>query len=354
MLGLVLAAERFVARHEANFAGNTMVLGWRDGHRAARDEAARADLLCLGDSLMKLGVLPRVLEAGLGRPAYNLAAQGATAPATFFLLKQALDAGARPRALIVEFDANVLAMAPRTIARYWPELIGPCEALDLGWNAHDPNLFGATALALLFPSVKNRDDIRGAVFPARNVESRPSRELLDAYLRNCRSNGGATAHQPMTVPREPPPIASDALRAPARWSPYPTNAAYVRRVLDLASARAIPVFWLVPPVSPARQAKREGNGLDEGYSEFVRETAARYWNVVVLDARHAGYGREVFIDPTHLDGRGASELSLAVADALATRLAGHDPDALRWIDLPDFRSRPIDVALETWDHRGLP
>src|SRR5262249_41529744 len=118
-------------------------------------------------------------------------------------------------------------------------------------------------------------------------------------------------------------------------------------------SRHVPVFWLLPPVSPSRQARRDRSGLDEGFTRFVRETSARYPNVVVLDARRSGYARELFADPTHLPRVRAVELSAAVAAALAPRLAGVAASGPRWIDLPPFRGRSIDVALEEMEQSRL-
>jgi hypothetical protein len=354
MLGLVLASERAVSRHEPIFTGDTMVLAWRAGRPMVRDEAARARVLCVGDSLVKLGVQPRVLEARLGLPSYNLAVGGASAPATFFLLRLALDVAARPSALIIDFDAEVLQTPPRMHQKYWPELIGPGEAIDLCWSAQDSDLLGRTGLALLLPSVKHRDELREDIRVSLAGGTRPTREVLAAYARHWRLNGGATVLGPTPPPPDDPAKADPATRRSRRgWVPYPANASYVRRALDLAASREVPVFWLLPPVSPSRQARRDRSGLDEGYTRFVRETAARYPNVVVLDARRSGYARDLFADPTHLHRVGAVELSAAVADALAPRLAGASATGPRWIDLPPFRGRTIDVALEEMEQSRL-
>src|SRR3954468_14498703 len=87
MLGLIAAVERSVASRAFELTANPMFLDWRESGRAARAEAARAQVLALGDSLVALGVQPRILEARFGRSAYNLAVPGAPAPASYFLLK---------------------------------------------------------------------------------------------------------------------------------------------------------------------------------------------------------------------------------------------------------------------------
>src|SRR5262249_25694322 len=122
---------------------------------------------------------------------------------------------------------------------------------------------------------------------------------------------------------------------------------YVRKFLDLAAARGVPVFWLLPPTSPAHLARSERNGVDAGYAAFVRETQARYTNVVVIDGRRAGYRREGFSDLTHRDRRCASAFSEAVASLIGPYLAGSGPShAPRWAELPPYRVRAEGVPLE--------
>src|SRR5436305_8758992 len=70
---------------------------WSQSGRAARREAVAADVLCLGDSQVKSGLLPNVLARRLGRPAYNLAVVGGQPASAYYLLARALKAGARPR-----------------------------------------------------------------------------------------------------------------------------------------------------------------------------------------------------------------------------------------------------------------
>src|SRR5262249_44154060 len=153
----------------------------------------------------------------------------------------------------------------------------------------------------------------------------PGAESYPVLLRNWRVNRGAlvpAACQPPDAVGGSEADAADPPKAsgPA-WFAYRANTVYVRKVLDLAAARGVPVFWLLPPTSPAHLARSERNGVDAGYAAFVRETQARYTNVVVIDGRRAGYRREVFSDLTHLDRRGASAFSEAVASLIGPYLA---------------------------------
>src|SRR5262249_14919578 len=73
MIALVVAVEGFVVSDPLRFVGNPDRLGWRTTRRvAAGGEARRSEVLCFGDSLVKHGVYPTVVESVLGRRAFNL------------------------------------------------------------------------------------------------------------------------------------------------------------------------------------------------------------------------------------------------------------------------------------------
>src|SRR5690349_5489229 len=71
-LGLVLAVESFVAGRPLRFL-DVPSLSRRFSARAAEREAPGRELLLLGDSLVKVGLVPEVLAGRSGRSAYNLA-----------------------------------------------------------------------------------------------------------------------------------------------------------------------------------------------------------------------------------------------------------------------------------------
>jgi hypothetical protein len=353
MLGLIVAVEQFLAARALEFTGNSVLLDWRTTGRAASSrEVRRSEVLCFGDSLVKHGIYPPILEASLGRPAFNLAIPAAPPPASYFLLRRALDAGARPRAVIVDAHAMLLPSRPGLSAGYWPELLTVRELLELSLVARDSRLFTRAALEIALPSARYREAIRARVCASLRGHRPPGAELYPVLLRNWRVNRGAT----VSSPRRPPdalggsdPDAADPREGPGTvaWFAYRVNTVYLRKLLDLAAARGVAVFWLLPPTSPTHLARTERSGVDARYTAFVRETQARYANVVVFDGRRAGYRREVFSDLTHLDRRGASALSEAVASFIAPYLSGGvPPRAPRWAELPPYRARPELVPLE--------
>jgi hypothetical protein len=344
MLGLMVAFESVIVRHEIRFTGSTLPLSWRIGGRSARTVCLGAEVLCFGDSLVKHGVLPRVLEGDLGRPAYNLALPGAQAPASYFLLRRALEAGVTPKALIVDFHSVTLTASLRPNLEVWPELLDWRDLLDLAWYSRDGHFLAATATARLWPSVRNRRGIRCAVVAALGGGAPDHGRVLDAYVRNGQVNRGAIVGAPVPMPQGQ---AEDLRRWglwTTRWRPQATNVLYIRKFLDLAASQRLAVFWLIPPVSPAWQAECERLGHDVRYTQFVRTIVASYPNLVVVDGRRAGYERPVFVDPTHLNALGAAALSGAVAKIMHTRLVDQRPSRC-WATLPAFRHRPDAVPL---------
>ncbi len=72
MLVLVAGVEGLVASHRLDVT-SPATLTWSLSAEAARREARECRVLCFGESLMKHGLLPGVLEARLGGRAFNLA-----------------------------------------------------------------------------------------------------------------------------------------------------------------------------------------------------------------------------------------------------------------------------------------
>ena len=192
------------------------------------------------------------------------------------------------------------------------------DCLELTWNAGDSHLLGYIFSAQLLPSVKNRHEIRASILAslAGNANYRRDRRThLSAYLRNWRSTTVANV-----VPKNPS-FQGDAgfllaALSPDAWHYNSVNASYVRKFFELAAARDIPVFLLIPPFSPELHASRQQRGLEALYSRFVRAVQAQFRNVVVIDARFSRYDHTVHVDPIHLDRQGASVLSVEVGDIL--------------------------------------
>lgn len=344
MLTLVATIESVIAGHEGKGLWNSTITSWRFASRAVRRDAHQSEILCFGDSMVKFGVEPLILEERLGRRSYNLALYGGPPAASFFLLRRTLEAGAKPSALIVDFPPHQLGVSPRFFVREWPHLATLGECLDLTFSTRDASFFASLVLGKLFPSYRDRQGIRTCVFAALRGESKSVwKAELAPLVRNWNRNRGAQAS-----PREPGFDGRFNPRNlglfPPEWSCNRTTLRYVQRFLALAAARKIPVFWLLPPITPQPQARREQLGLDAQFNQLVRSVQAAFPSVTIIDGRGSGYASSVYIDSVHLDRRGAALLSHDLASLLETTL--NDPARPHWLHLANFQDRPVDVSLE--------
>jgi hypothetical protein len=189
-IGLILAIEAVLATREVDFTTPPR-LEWRQSRWAAARRAPACAVLGLGTSMTKLGLFPAVIERESGLRAYNLASCAGRLPGSYYLLRRALKAGARPEAVVLEVHPTYLATPYREGLVAWPDLLDPAEALDLAWAARDVSFFGATTLARLLPSLNARAEIRGAVLAAFRGESASTRSMILPHQRNLSRNEGA-------------------------------------------------------------------------------------------------------------------------------------------------------------------
>lgn len=343
MLVLVLVAERFIAGHDLDFA-RPENWNWRLSGRAAGSSRG-CTIACFGSSVMHMGIAPQIIEKIAGARSYNFGVCIGTAPVHYYLCRRLLESGARPKAIVVEYHPHLLTVGPDFAARFWPELASLGDALDLAWTVRDPILFARLATGLALPSVRDRDEIRAQVAAALSGKPATPREINLAFRRNYRRNRGAhldpknPAFQGAITPGTEQTLLGDD------WSCRPINRHYIGRLLALAASRDVPVYWLMPPLCSKLQGLRERKGLDRRYTEFARSIQEEYPGLVVLDGRHANFIDTVFKDEVHLDRQGATTLSVEVGEALARSLADSGRGR-RWIDLPAYRERSIDVPTE--------
>ena len=345
MLGLLAVIECGVARHPLDFS-DPVSLSWQLSAQAARREAPGCTILGVGDSLVKHGVIPSVLEAETGERACNLAIARGPAPATYFLLRRALDAGARPKAVVIDFKPGVLVGSPRYNLRYWQEILTFRECLDLARNDHGGSLLVNLALGRLLPTFRGRLEVRGAILAALRGEDSPMRLINRVCQRNWGVNDGANVAARNPAFNGEVSAEQHKTLLSHLWYCHRVNKTYVRRILDLTAERGIKVYWLLPPVSPALQARREETGAEAGFLKFVRSFQQPYPHLTVVDGRHAGYDPTAFVDATHLDGRGAFTLTTELGRMLRRDLAGGSATPSRWVNLPHYRPDPSPVPLE--------
>lgn len=358
LLAIVAAFESYLAAHDAEFA-EFSAADWQLSRWAASREAQGAGILCFGDSLLKFGLLPEIIERRTGLATFNLSALGGQAATSYYMLRRALDAGARPRAILLDCQdlpskpefPDVRGLGLAFHIRSWPELLGPAEAAELALSARDGSFFGAVVARKILPSFKARREVRSGIgHLVRKGETASGRQHR-AQERNWRLNRGSLV---MGSKREnPTKITPDRLSEPwSAWSPDPVTSEYLRKFLALAAEYGIQVFWLIPPTSPEHEGLRVTTGQHAYYSKVAEDLQAEFPGLIVIDGRAPGYSRGVFIDDSHLDRVGAVAFTGDVAEAVARSLApAGGPE--RWVALPPFRERPAPGQIEDLEESRL-
>jgi hypothetical protein len=346
MLALIVVVESLVMGHDHDLT--TLIAGnWRIEGQAPARVASRNEILCFGDSMVKFGIQPRVLQARVRKSAYNFALYCGAAPSSYFLLRRSIDSGARPAAVIVDFQPELLMCDSMSIlSRVYPEMLSFAETVELCRDARDTNRLAEFLIAKALPTARKRHEIRASVLAVINGESVSIKEKLLAARRNWQINKGAEV-----LPVNPyfQGVVPDSGAYPAMfWTPWKANRLndlYLGRFLELAASRDLPVFWVIQPNVNEVDVRREKLGYNAQYEAYVRAYLEKYPNLVVIDGRHVNYPHQVFTDPVHLDRHGATAYSLGVADVLRSRLVDHQPGP-RWVALPDHRFEADAIGLE--------
>ncbi len=348
MLALVALVESTLGRHDLDFTA-PWHWDWRIAGKVASKghRASGRDVLVFGDSLLKFGVMPRVLADRSGRSAYNFALHTGQASSSYFMLRRALGSGAKPGLIVLDLTPHMLKHAPEENAQLWPELLSPLECLDLARAMGDPAFFARTILATVLPTVKERLALRASLLAALRGESLSRRQQNLTFRRNWALNDGAQ----LMVDGPPPPIDVDHWVGMLYrvWAPHPVNVGYLDRFLDLAHSREIPVVWVLPPNHPAVEARVLATGYEAASTRFVREVQGRHpGTIAVVDARRSGFGADQFFDGVHLNRRGAMALSALLGEAIRGPIA-----ADRWVALDRGRVDRVDLPIEDVYQSGL-
>jgi hypothetical protein len=341
MVALLIGIEGFVGRHWIDLT-DPVSLSWRFSAQAAESEVRDCQLLCLGDSLIKHGLAPGVMERTSGLKAANISAARASTVLTYCLLRRTLDSGARPLALIINAKPAVLLGSPEFNARPWQEVLSIRDATLLLQLTRNTPFVASTLVGRLLPSLRARLEIQSAVLAAIHGEPARVHSINPVLWRNWTVNRGANiASAAPAFDGELTPEVERQLYTDLFYVDQ-ANAEAIERILKLASENRIPLYWVLCPLSPALQTLRDQSGADALHDRFLRSIVARYPGMVtVLDARRAGYPAAFFADATHLNRRGAFGLSRTVALAVAAREASRQPPSSRpgWIFLdPPFSS----------------
>ncbi len=359
MIALVAIVESFIGLHSMRFSDvDEWAYRWtsRKASRGVKD----CQILLFGDSLIKLSTIPKIIEERTGKSVFNLALSGSQAPATYFLLRRVLDSGARPEAVVVDFNPPLLRVGPRHNLTRWPVLLSSVESAELAWWDRDPELFGSIMAGRVFSSVRGKTLIRTSMMDA--IWGRPEINRRDVWLclRNWKANKGA---QLMTGSASHGLTDAEITRLREgfypEWKCHPVNVEGIDRFLSLAEKYHIRVFWILTPLIPALHDQLAKCGIDVQHERFLSHWQEKYPTLTVLDARKKISDLDAFWDPQHLSVAGASAFSLIVGDALRASLRRAnaeiemETERNRWVSLPSFRLGPNVPGIENIDQSRL-
>jgi hypothetical protein len=325
-------------------------LNWRYSAQAVKATSAGCDLLILGDSLVKHGLLPSVIEHETGRRTVNLSAARAPTLLSYLLLRRALGAGARPQAIIINAKPAILMADLQFNARYFEAIVTARECFEISGLTRNRSFLLSMIVGRLIPSLRSRLEIQTNVLAAVRGERDRIGAINRVLLRNWTVNQGANVAA--TVAPDQGSVRSDVERRlhPSSFHVDPTNAEGMERLMRLAEDHNIQVFWLLPPLSPALQALRDQSGSEARYEQFIRTFMTRYPRLLtVLDVRRAGFPSTFFVDETHVNRPGAIALSRAVAKVVPTILGDSQPaSSSEWVALsiPADQTTGSDVKIE--------
>ena len=352
-LALVAVVEGGIARVEDRLIPLPAAT-WRQAGIDAVGPALSADVICLGDSLVKVGVMPPILDSRLGLTSYNLAMLGGSTRASLAVFRRAIDAGANPRALIVDAKANLLMWNdPRSNIREWVRLGTFRDAYEIAVDERDPGFFGLFAMQRALGSCRNRHEIRKSIVEACfGPPMGMGASEAQLSIRQSQANRGGLLAPLLPDKSAPDSHPGGRLSAfeeawcyPSSWYPRPANLQAFDRILALAASQGMTIFFVIPPIHAGVQDQLERRGLDATFVRFLRRVADRYPGLVVIDGRHAGYPHGDFTDGFHLDRAGATSFSTALGDAVAGWLREPQHNA-RWVELPRYRADLVATGVE--------
>jgi hypothetical protein len=353
MIALVVCAEASIMAHDFDFT-TLVASNWRSEGRTPSKVAASNEILCFGDSMLKFGLQPRILSDRVGKSSYNMALYCGSAASSYYMLKRSFDAGARPVAVVVDFQPELLMCDSMSVlSRVYPELLTFPEIVELCWKARDADRLAEFFVAKVLASARKRYEIRASVMAAIKGQSVSVKEKLLAARRNWKVNRGAEVLPPNPYYQGDVP---ETGAYPAMfWTPWfvtQPSAQYVPGFLELAASHNVPVFWVLQPNAAVVDQRREQVGYNAQYESYVRACQAKFSNLVVIDGRHVNYPHQIFTDPVHLDRNGAVAFSLGVAEILRAHLIEHRREP-RWVALPDHRGEVAAYSLEDNAESGL-
>ena len=294
-----------------------------------------------------------MIEAESGLRTVNLAAARCPTVMTYFAFRRALEAGRIPQAIVINTKQAVLLGSPDYNGRYWQAVLSPWECLELGVIGRRPKRRRRT-MGCLFPSLRSRLEIRSTCSP--RWADIPTHSMTST---GCSGGTGPSTTVPTSqvTSRYRGELPRTSRNASTRRLLHRSEQCQGRReILRLAPVATSGSSGSCPPLSAGLAGLRDRSGSEAQFEKWVRSFQAKVPRAVtVVDARHVVSDPAMFIDATHLAGRGAIALSRSVGKALKAELARPvPPSESQWIVLEASHEDPhAAIALSIEGHRSV-
>lgn len=314
------------------------------------DTCVSSKILCFGDSLVKMGVSPAILESFLKEPVCNLAVPGSRPSASYFILRRALKTGASPKAVLVDFESGILRDDPCKAVHESAEFFGLDDCLDLAAVTRDFDYVSSLMAAVTVPSYRLKYPTCAALRRAFRLDGGIDKKEILEYVSNWRNNRGQTLppySSPLQIEGNNKIVWKDIIEKRVPWYCHPMNRVYLEQFIGLANKHGITVYWLLPPMHPAAQLELEKTGVDSAYCQFAASMLKRFPNLRIVDGRHAHYGSENFMGGCHLNRLGSMVYSAGLGELLTSQTPEIRRElSQRWLALPVYRRPEASVTAD--------
>ena len=281
---------------------------WREESDYVRTGGEDPDIIIIGDSRAKSGIIPELLTEGTGRSAYNIAVGGCNAVEMYYALKHYLENHEAPEQAVVIFAPyhfcdidnfgqtqtfNYLSVGE--LSEVYSQALGFGETQKLG----DHFFTDVFSCKLRLPN-KYLASIYEASLFGRGEENRKKYDSVRADRGYTEFGTESGNNFPAYEVHHP------------EFDSLHLVVLYYDRLLELADDNGIEVFALQSPVN---EATSEGMSprFRSGFGAFMEERAQRYPHFTV-ETQIPCYESRYFGDNNHLNREGAGVFTRSVKD----------------------------------------
>lgn len=259
----------------------------------------RFDVLVMGDCYNIVGVIPRIIETETELSTFNFSTHLAqTVLASYVMLENYLRENAtKPKFLILGF---------------LPITLGSSTELGYLYEFKDGNMavlkkeFGLRqAIRFSIPSLKHQSFWKEFVNNPLSVRLSTKAEI-DDFIETVYLDSGYYAWRANAVYRGSMKE-TDAPLYEFKVSDFSFR--YLMRILDLAEVNNIKVIYIFPTHPPDVYQAHLQQGLVNLYEDFLESLIKKYPGMTLVKPQHVLNDKSMYINWSHLNSKGAAELS---------------------------------------------